>query len=97
MARQPLGGLGRLIFRGFTFTHFLDTPHSVGLLWTRDQLVAEIVHLFGCNIMIIAVFGSASCATSYILFGIADWKTDLCQQMDTSNGNDSGFKISRPG
>jgi hypothetical protein len=28
MARQPLGGLGRLIFRG-------------GLLWTRDQLVAE--------------------------------------------------------
>jgi hypothetical protein len=41
MARQPLGGLGRLIFRGFTITHFLDTPHSVGLLWTRDQLVAE--------------------------------------------------------
>jgi hypothetical protein len=32
MARQPLGGLGRLIFRGFTITHFLDTPHSVGLL-----------------------------------------------------------------
>jgi hypothetical protein len=23
-------------------SHFLDTPHSVGLLWTRDQLVAEI-------------------------------------------------------
>jgi hypothetical protein len=41
MARQPLGGLGRLIFRGFTITHFLDTSHSVGLLWTRDQLVAE--------------------------------------------------------
>jgi hypothetical protein len=41
MARQPLGGLGRLIFRGFTITHFLDTPHSVGLLWTRVQLVAE--------------------------------------------------------
>jgi hypothetical protein len=40
MARQPLGGLGRLIFRGFTIGH-LDTPHSVGLLWTRDQLVAE--------------------------------------------------------
>jgi hypothetical protein len=41
MARQPLGGLGRLIFRGFTITHFLDTPQSVGLLWTRDQPVAE--------------------------------------------------------
>jgi hypothetical protein len=38
MARQPLGGLDRLIFRGFTITHFLDTPHSVGLLWTRDKL-----------------------------------------------------------
>jgi hypothetical protein len=35
MARQPLGGLGRLIIRGFTITH------SVGLLWTSDQLVAE--------------------------------------------------------
>jgi hypothetical protein len=35
MARQPLGGLGRLMFRGFTIT-LLDTPHSVGLLWTRD-------------------------------------------------------------
>jgi hypothetical protein len=41
MARQPLGGLGRLIFRGFAITHTLDTPQSVGLLWTRDQLVAE--------------------------------------------------------
>jgi hypothetical protein len=43
MARQPLGGLGHLIFRGFTIKHtlFLDTPHPVGLLWTRDQLVAE--------------------------------------------------------
>ena len=41
MAGQPLGGLGRLIFRGFAITHFLDTPHLVGLLWTRDQLVAE--------------------------------------------------------
>jgi hypothetical protein len=40
-ARQPLGGLDRLIFRGFTITLFLDTPHSVVLLWTRDQLVAE--------------------------------------------------------
>jgi hypothetical protein len=42
MARQPLGGLGHLIFWGFTITHSLDTPHSVGFLWTRDQLVAEI-------------------------------------------------------
>jgi hypothetical protein len=40
MARQPLGGLSRLIFRRFTIT-LLDTPQSVGLLWTRDQLVAE--------------------------------------------------------
>jgi hypothetical protein len=40
MARQPLGGLGRLIFRGFTIT-LLDTPHSVRLLWKRDQFVAE--------------------------------------------------------
>jgi hypothetical protein len=40
MARQPLGGIGRLIFRGFTIT-LLDKPHSVGLLWTRNQLVAE--------------------------------------------------------
>ena len=38
MAQQPFGGLGRLIFRGFTIT---DTPHLVGLLWTSDQLVAE--------------------------------------------------------
>jgi hypothetical protein len=40
MARQPLGGLRLLIFRGFTIT-YLDTPDSVGLLWTRDQPVAE--------------------------------------------------------
>jgi hypothetical protein len=40
MVRQPLGGLGRLIFEA-TRSHFLDTPQSVGLLWTRDQLVAE--------------------------------------------------------
>ena len=39
MARQPFGGLGRLIFRGFTITVFRH--HSVGLLWTRDQLIAE--------------------------------------------------------
>jgi hypothetical protein len=41
MARQPFGGLGRLIFRGFTITLSIGTPHSIGLLWTRDQLVAE--------------------------------------------------------
>jgi hypothetical protein len=41
MARQPLGSQERLSFRGFTITHFLDTPHSVGLLWTSDQPVAE--------------------------------------------------------
>jgi hypothetical protein len=40
MAGQPLEGLGRLIFRDFTITHS-DTPHSVGLLWTSDQPVAE--------------------------------------------------------
>jgi hypothetical protein len=41
MARQPFGGLCCLIFRGFTITHFLDIPHSVGLLCTSDQPVAE--------------------------------------------------------
>jgi hypothetical protein len=40
MARQPLGGLGRLIVKA-SRSHFLDTPHSVGLLWTSDQTVAE--------------------------------------------------------
>jgi hypothetical protein len=38
MARQPLGGLGLVILRRFTIT-LIDTPRSVGLLWTRDQLV----------------------------------------------------------
>jgi hypothetical protein len=37
---SPLGGLGRLIVRGFTIT-LLDMLHSVGLLWTSDQPVAE--------------------------------------------------------
>jgi hypothetical protein len=27
--------------RGFMVTHIWDTPQSVGLLWTRDKLVAE--------------------------------------------------------
>jgi hypothetical protein len=35
-----LGGLGLVIVRRFTIT-LIDTPRSVGLLWTRDQLVAE--------------------------------------------------------
>jgi hypothetical protein len=39
MARQPLGGLGLLIMKASR--SYSDTPHSVGLLWTSDQLVAE--------------------------------------------------------
>jgi hypothetical protein len=50
MARQPLGGQGRLSFRGFTIT-LLDTPHSVGLLWTRDQPVAERSQPYPIKIM----------------------------------------------
>jgi hypothetical protein len=38
-ARQPLGGLGLLIIEA-SRSHS-DTPHSVGLLWTSDQPVAE--------------------------------------------------------
>jgi hypothetical protein len=40
MALQPLGGLGLLIIEA-SRSHTLDTPHSVELLWTRDQPVAE--------------------------------------------------------
>jgi hypothetical protein len=40
MARQPLGGLGRLII-DVSRSHTLDTAQSVGLLWTSDQPVAE--------------------------------------------------------
>jgi hypothetical protein len=36
-----LGDLDLLVFRRFAITHTLDTTHSVGLLWTSDQLVAE--------------------------------------------------------
>ena len=36
-----LSGPGPPHYRGFTITHFLDTPHSAGLLWTSDQPVAE--------------------------------------------------------
>jgi hypothetical protein len=35
MARQPLVGKGLHI--EVLRTHFLDTPHTVGLLWTSDQ------------------------------------------------------------
>ena len=40
MARQPLVGQG-LINIEASRSHFLDTPHSVGLLWTSDQPDAE--------------------------------------------------------
>jgi hypothetical protein len=41
MARQPYMGLGLLVFVEVSWPHTLDTPQSVGLIWTRDQLVAE--------------------------------------------------------
>jgi hypothetical protein len=40
MAQQPLGGLGLLNIE-VSRSHTLDTPHSVGLLWTSDQPDAE--------------------------------------------------------
>jgi hypothetical protein len=39
MAQQPLVGQGLLIIEA-SRSHS-DTPHSVGLLWTSDQSVAE--------------------------------------------------------
>jgi len=39
MARQPEGGVGLVIVE-VSRSH-TDTPHSVVLLWTRDQLDAE--------------------------------------------------------
>jgi hypothetical protein len=39
LALQPSAGYG-LVSRGFLITHN-NAPHSVGLLWTSDQLVAE--------------------------------------------------------
>jgi hypothetical protein len=39
MVWQPLGGLGLLIVKA-SRSHS-NTPHSVGLLWTSDQPVAE--------------------------------------------------------
>jgi hypothetical protein len=41
MARQPLGGPRPPHFSRLHDHTFLDTPHSVGLLWTSNQLVAE--------------------------------------------------------
>jgi hypothetical protein len=41
MARQPYMGLGLLVSSRFHDYTLLDTPQSVGLHWTRDQLVAE--------------------------------------------------------
>jgi hypothetical protein len=40
VAVQPSAGYGLLVPRGFVITHN-DAPHSVGLLWTSDQLIAE--------------------------------------------------------
>jgi hypothetical protein len=41
-AQQPPSGPGPPHYRGFTIT-LRHTPHSVGLLWTRDRPVAEFV------------------------------------------------------
>jgi hypothetical protein len=38
---SPLGAWASSFFE-VSRSHILDTPHSVGLLWTRDQPVAEI-------------------------------------------------------
>jgi hypothetical protein len=40
LALQPSAVYGLLFTRGLLITHN-DAPHSVGLLWTSDQLVAE--------------------------------------------------------
>jgi len=39
LTQQPYSGLGRLIVE-VSRSH-ADTPHSVGLLWTRDRPIAE--------------------------------------------------------
>jgi hypothetical protein len=39
VAQQPKSGLGRLLLE-VSRSHS-DTPHSVGLLWTNDQSLAE--------------------------------------------------------
>jgi hypothetical protein len=38
---SPIWAWASSLCRGFMVTHIWDTPQSVGLLWTRDQLVAE--------------------------------------------------------
>ena len=38
---SPIRAWASSFRRGFMVTQILDTPQSVGLLWTRDQLVAE--------------------------------------------------------
>jgi hypothetical protein len=40
VAQQPLLGQGLLIIE-VSRSHTSDTPHTVGLLWTSDQPVAE--------------------------------------------------------
>jgi hypothetical protein len=40
LAQLPLVGQGLLIIEA-SRSHFVDTPQSVGLLWTSDQPVAE--------------------------------------------------------
>jgi hypothetical protein len=41
LALQPSASYGFLVHEVFVITHN-DVPQSVGLLWTSDQLVAEI-------------------------------------------------------
>jgi hypothetical protein len=38
---SPIWAWASSLRRGFMVTHIWDTSQSVGLLWTRDQLVAE--------------------------------------------------------
>jgi hypothetical protein len=38
---SPIWAWASSFRRGFIITHIWDTPQSVGLLWTRDQPVAE--------------------------------------------------------
>jgi hypothetical protein len=40
MAQQPLGGQRLLIIKN-SLSHYINTPHFVGLLWTTDQPDAE--------------------------------------------------------
>jgi hypothetical protein len=40
LALQPSAGCGLLVSRDFVITNN-DAPHSVGLLWTSNRLVAE--------------------------------------------------------